>query len=137
MLQSIQPKLTLDNIVVRDSTVLSTVTLRLLIPLVQNMSFSQTSRNIRLSGLSLLMAECHKHDGSWVPSTLDLDTGIGNNEGYFDTSRTDYFKTAGDVSLSGTILTASLMRTGTSPRYDSIDLDPIVANHDGVLTFQK
>ena len=83
------------------------------------------------------MADCQKHDSSWVPSTLDLDTGIGNNEGHFDTSSTDYFRSASNASLSGTVLSAYLAQTKGGAVLDSIDLDPIVANLDGVLTFQK
>ena len=85
----------------------------------------------------MLQATCQKNDGSWVPSSLDLDTGIGNNEGRFDTSITDYSQSAADVTLSNTTLSAQLEQTGGAFLPASIDLDPIVANMDGVLTFQK
>ena len=105
--------------------------------LVQNMSFSKTSRNITFERTFLLKAQCQKTSGEWVDASLDLDTGIGNNEGHFDTSSTDYSRSAGNVKLSGTVLSADLGRTSGGPLHDSIDLDTIVANFEGVLAFQK
>ena len=101
------------------------------------MAFSQTSRNIRLSGASTLQAQCEKNDGSWVDSSLDLDTGIGNNQGRFDTTKTMFSDSAVNVTLSGTTLSARLEQSGGALVPASIDLDPIIANMNGVLTFQK
>ena len=135
--ESIQSKFTPDNIEVRDSTVTSTVTLQSLIPLVQNMPpyFSHSSKNIRLSGASTLLADCQKSDGTWVPSSLDLDTGIGNTEGHFDRKSTNYSQSATNVQLSGTRLSADLARSGPPPMPDSINLDENISNVEGVLTF--
>ena len=106
-------------------------------PLVQDMSFSTTSRSIKLSGSTTLLAECKKTDGTWVPSSLNLDTGIGNTEGSFDTSSKDYSLSANNVKLTGTTLSANLKTTGGSFMAASIDLDTVVANLEGVLTFQE
>ena len=101
------------------------------------MSFSKTSRNITLEKAHLLKAECQKTNGEWVSSSLDLDTGIGNNEGHFDISGKNYSHSAGNVLLSGTMLSADLKRTNGGSLHDSIDLDTVVANFEGVLGFRK
>ena len=111
--------------------------LQSLISLIQNMAFLQSLRNIRLSGDSTLLAECLKHDGTYTFSDLDLDTSIGNNKGHFDTSSTEYSRSATNVKLSDTMLSADLLRSNAPSLHDSIDLNTIVANHDGVLAFQK
>ena len=85
----------------------------------------------------MLKAQCQKTSGEWVDASLDLDTGIGNNEGHFDTSTTEYSQSASNIQLSGTVLSADLAQTSGGVLHDSIDLDTCVANFEGVLAFQK
>ncbi|QRV78806.1 CVNH domain protein [Ceratobasidium sp. AG-Ba] len=103
------------------------------------MSFSKSSRNIQLQGNSVLSAQCERADGqSFAPSTLDLNTCLGNIDGSFKWGEKDYSLTARDVSLDGTNLSAKLQRAdGVSERHATVDLDERIENHDGNLRFKR
>ncbi|QRV93569.1 cyanovirin-N [Ceratobasidium sp. AG-Ba] len=99
------------------------------------MSFSKTSRNIRLQGDNILVAQCERADGeSFADSTLNLDTCLGNIDGSFKWGEKDYSLTARDVSLEGTVLSGDLERaSGGSYKHSSVNLDDCIENHDGQL----
>jgi hypothetical protein len=44
-------------------------------------SYLLTSRDVSLADGHVLEATCRKKDGSWVNSSLDLNTCVGNNNG--------------------------------------------------------
>lgn len=98
--------------------------------------FSNTSRNITLVGGTILRADCLQHTGIWVPSTLDLNTGIGNVNGNFVHPGRNFSTDArGTVLQNNTILSASLRMNNGNFRNAAIDLDTIVGNDDGNLAF--
>lgn len=98
--------------------------------------FSETSRNISLVGGTILRADCLQHTGIWVPSTLDLNTGIGNVNGNFVHPGRNFSTDArGTVLQNNTILSASLRMNNGNFRNAAIDLDIIVGNDDGNLAF--
>jgi hypothetical protein len=101
------------------------------------MAFSQTSRNIRLSGQSVLEAECRRRDGTWRASALDLDRVLGNHNGQFAPSYEIFSHTSQSCSLQGCVLHAQLQDQYGAWQSDSVDLDVLVSNEDGSLSKLK
>ncbi|KIP12890.1 hypothetical protein PHLGIDRAFT_97651 [Phlebiopsis gigantea 11061_1 CR5-6] len=98
--------------------------------------FSKTCSNIKLDG-SVLSASCRTSSGGTKPSSVDLDKHIGNTDGYFDISGTNYTTGAKDASLiSRTVLSDELITSdGKSTRKARINLDNYVGNNSGSLTW--
>ncbi|ETW87826.1 hypothetical protein HETIRDRAFT_245866, partial [Heterobasidion irregulare TC 32-1] len=100
------------------------------------MAFSLTSRTIILEG-SILKAHCRNLQGFWVPSTIDLDRHLGNIDGSFNMSGTNFSRSAESVRLVGTIITASLIRQDSKRLQATLDLNVCIQNIDGQLRFKK
>lgn len=99
-----------------------------------NMAFSQTSRNIRLSGPSVLEAECRRRDGTWQASKFDLNRVLGNHNGQFAPSYEIFSRTSRGCLLQGCVLHAELQDQHSAWQSASIDLDLYISNEDGCLS---
>ena len=96
------------------------------------MSFEWTCRNVRLEGLSLY-ADCRRIDGSYRPSSLPLDTVIGNVEGAFKWGYKNFSSTARDVSVQGSLLKATLKKSDGTWVEATLSLGTNIVNADGIL----
>ncbi|KAG8769295.1 hypothetical protein FRC12_005050, partial [Ceratobasidium sp. 428] len=100
------------------------------------MSFSRTSRDIRLEGSNILSALCNRKDkSSSERSQIDLDQFIGNIDGSFKWGDKSFSHSSSNISLNGSILRGSLRKIDGQMRRSSIDLDEHIANVGGVLTY--
>ncbi|KAG8713207.1 hypothetical protein FRC09_018974 [Ceratobasidium sp. 395] len=100
------------------------------------MSFSRTSRDIRLEGSNILSALCNwKDKSSSERSQIDLDQFIGNIDGSFKWGDKSFSHSSSNISLNGSILRGSLRKIDGQMRRSSIDLDEHIANVGGVLTY--
>ncbi|KAH9903564.1 Cyanovirin-N [Xylariomycetidae sp. FL2044] len=97
------------------------------------MSFSLSSKNIRLEG-AVLKADCCKRDGTWQASEIHLDGFLGNIDGVLTWGQADVSKSAIDIWLvGGTKLKALLAAISLDWKEGEVDLDELVENDDGVL----
>ncbi|KAI1748341.1 hypothetical protein F4782DRAFT_542925 [Xylaria castorea] len=96
------------------------------------MAFQSTSRGIRISG-SILQAECRDWDGNWRPTSLDLDTVIGNSDGKFSLANKSFSHGADNLQLCGSKISISLCRRDGPPVKAIFDLNLCVANKNGSL----
>ncbi|KAI6089955.1 CNVH-domain-containing protein [Hypoxylon rubiginosum] len=103
------------------------------------MSFSQSSRNIRLSAKPgyrcELLATCLKADKTEQDSRLDLNRVLGNESGYLEVGASNFASSAVAISLEGTVLSVRLRAKDGAEHDDTINLDAIVENRDGELVF--
>ncbi|KAL2004171.1 hypothetical protein VTN02DRAFT_5820 [Thermoascus thermophilus] len=100
-------------------------------------AFQHTAENIELRG-SWLHAKLRRCNGDVVPSQIDLNEHIANNDGDFDLSGSRWFDSARAVRLDGTILHAQLRtRAGKYSADRSLDLSLFLSNDDGDLKFIK
>lgn len=100
------------------------------------MAFQSTSRGIYISG-SILQAECRDWNKDWRSASLDLDKFIGNSDGQFSLSDKDFSRSADNLQLCGSKLSASLRRRDGQQVKATLDLNLCVANMNGSLEFQK
>jgi len=102
------------------------------------MSFSQTSKEIRLESGRMLHALCRKWtDGSYVPSSLDLNPYIANIDGHLEWSwQGDYVDTTKNIELLGTYLQAECRNREGTYILSRINLDEKILNDNGVLKRQ-
>ncbi|RPB01037.1 Cyanovirin-N [Choiromyces venosus 120613-1] len=104
------------------------------------MSYRDSSRNaVLINGGRTLQAECRKNDGSWVTSQIDLNSCIGNLNGFLGWDMQNFANTATEVRLEedGRKLTCMVVKAdGGHRERQGIHLDKIY-NFDGVLTYRK
>ena len=99
------------------------------------MSFSASSKDISITQTTL-HAECRKRDGTYVPSSLELNTCIENKEGALVWANQGNFgNSANNITLRGVILEADCRKTIGMYVSASINLDERITNDDGVLKF--
>ncbi|KAL5640589.1 hypothetical protein ACGC1H_001160 [Rhizoctonia solani] len=102
------------------------------------MSFSQTTVRPRLLFGRFIQAYC-KRDDSYVKSTLDLDSYLGNSNGTFTTSRAKSraISTPLDVDnnlhLDGSNIIADLPTNAPGRNHAKYDLDICLSNDNGEL----
>ncbi|KAG0643612.1 Cyanovirin-N [Tuber brumale] len=103
------------------------------------MTYSDTSRSaVLINGGRTLRAECRKLDGSWVPSEIDLNTCIGNLNGFLAWDMKNFSHTAEDIRLEedGRKLTCMIRKEdGRQRERQGIFLTKI-HNSDGVLLYR-
>ena len=102
------------------------------------MSFSLTSRNIRLEGASILVADCLTASGEYVESRLVLDDWLGVKDGYggdFDAfpQEPGFSQQVHELRLDHTKLSAALPNRYGSYTHSKIDMDKYIGNRDGRL----
>ncbi|KAL2010528.1 hypothetical protein VTN00DRAFT_6335 [Thermoascus crustaceus] len=100
-------------------------------------AYRLNTKNIELRG-SWLHANLRRFNGDLVPSRIDLNEHIANNDGEFDLSGSRWFDSARAVRLDGTILHAELRtRSGKYSEDRSLDLSLFLSNEDGNFKFIK
>ncbi|KAI1761625.1 CNVH-domain-containing protein [Hypoxylon sp. FL1150] len=103
------------------------------------MSFSQSSRNIRLLAKPgyrcELLATCLKTDRSENDSRLDLNRILGNESGHLEVGASNFARSAVSIHLKDTTLSIRLRAKDGTEHDDTINLDAIVENRDGELAF--
>ncbi|PWW72357.1 Cyanovirin-N [Tuber magnatum] len=103
------------------------------------MSYRVTSRNpVLINGGRTLRADCQKLDGSWVTSELDLNTCIGNLNGFLAWDMHNFSDSAEDIRLEedGRKLTCMVRKVdGGHRERQGIHLDKI-HNSNGVLSYR-
>ncbi|KAL0638832.1 hypothetical protein Q9L58_002061 [Maublancomyces gigas] len=101
-------------------------------------SFSDSCKNMELKHGHILRAECKNAAGHWVTSEIDLNSCIGNLNGYLSWDYTDFTKSSHEIRLTdnGTKIEARLTRQdhGTSEP-QGIYLNERIINRDGRLHF--
>ncbi|KAI8599206.1 CVNH domain-containing protein [Dissophora ornata] len=107
----------------------------------KNMSdFSISSRGIQLVDGHILTALCRTEDGEWVESRLDLNTFIGNDDGYFQWDGENFSHSAKNIKLCSdegqcTSIEAYLTTRDGEVKSTSIRLDERVGNDNGRLVY--
>ncbi|QUC21291.1 uncharacterized protein UV8b_05534 [Ustilaginoidea virens] len=100
------------------------------------MSFTNSSSNFWLEDNHILHASCVDNDGNSHDSQLDLDHYIGNSDGWFAWDGVNFSKTASNVQLQGSQLTAELATLSGEPRERQvINLDERIGNNNGQLAY--
>jgi hypothetical protein len=98
------------------------------------MSFSKTSRNIRLSEGRLLSADCLRNNGTYKRTTINLQDWLGIVDGGFAfAGKLRFWSHSKYERLDGTILQADLPGSDGVFRQHRLDLDEIIANENGSL----
>ena len=95
-------------------------------------NFSKTCRNIQLNG-TVLQAECQRRDGSFVSSSIDLNSVISNQDGLLDFRGDKFAFSCSNITLSNNVLSARCKKRNGSETSSSIDLNDGISNIDGVL----
>ncbi|CAE6408264.1 unnamed protein product [Rhizoctonia solani] len=102
------------------------------------MSFSQTTVRPRLLFGRFIQAYC-KRDDSYVKSTLDLDSYLGNSNGTFTTSRAKSraisapLDVDNNLHLDGSNIIADLPTNAPGRNHAKFDLDICLSNDNGKL----
>ncbi|OTB15017.1 hypothetical protein K445DRAFT_376434 [Daldinia sp. EC12] len=100
------------------------------------MAFSQSSRDLRLDKHDYtLHALCRTPAKTEQKSRLDLNTILGNSNGRFELGSSNFSKSATDINLKSTLLSARLRDKDGVQREDTINLDAILENVNGKLAF--
>jgi hypothetical protein len=97
-----------------------------------------------LEGNSLVRMQCQQRNGHWLDANVDLDQFLGNNNGVFDGSGTNFSHSARNVALQevyhqgvgvGLVLHAELQDASGTNTWNlvSIDLSTVLENTDGVI----
>ncbi|KAG9001390.1 hypothetical protein FRB94_004802 [Tulasnella sp. JGI-2019a] len=95
--------------------------------------FSRTSKNIRLDGI-ILHADCLTVDNeTYQPSSLDLYTILGSDDGSTMFRFKDRSMSTTNISLNGAVLIVDLSHINRIWNRAEIDLDLHLVNHNGVL----
>ncbi|KAG5987734.1 hypothetical protein E4U54_004890 [Claviceps lovelessii] len=101
------------------------------------MSFSATSQDFWLEDRHILHALCRDVDDNLQDSSLDLNTCLGNENGYFRWGGENFSETASDVELSGSLLIATMLTEQGKPgERQNINLNEHIANDNGRLVFE-
>jgi hypothetical protein len=102
------------------------------------MLLSDAIRSGSISSTGVFTAECANEHGEFVESSIDLNEFLGNDNGAFmydfaDTSGfyKNYSKSCESIRLAGTKLYAYLRNIYQKPRLSVIQLDTILAVHQG------
>ena len=83
-----------------------------------------------------LTATCKQADGVKKSASLNLDSGIGNEDGSFKVGGVNFSLTAANVVLDGTTLKASLQKAnGEYNDGQELDLNSCITNENGTLKF--
>ena len=78
--------------------------------------FSATTRDICLSG-TILQAQCQAEDGSYRPSSVDLNQYIGNIEGCLEWTFAGFADSSKDISLSDSSYLLTTFQTSQGTYY--------------------
>lgn len=70
----------------------------------------------------------------WVPASFPLDLVLGNLNGKFIWGFKHFSKSARNITLNGTILSAELLAEDGTWNSDSLDLNHMLMGRDGVFT---
>ncbi|MDK9717630.1 MAG: CVNH domain-containing protein [Trichlorobacter sp.] len=104
-------------------------------------NFSKTCNQIALQG-NILQANCARpnpRDPSnpfYHRTSLNLDSGIGNNDGVLAWGGTNFSQTCKNITLtSNTVLKADCTRAGVLSVNSILNLDDRINNTKGSLTF--
>lgn len=100
------------------------------------MAFQFTSRSLSIQG-SILQAECCDYDRNWRLASINLDEVIGNSDGSFSLYSRNFSRSAKDIQLVGSSLSANLQKHNGQHVKAIIDLNLFIANMNGSLEFQK
>ncbi|OAA40666.1 Cyanovirin-N [Metarhizium rileyi] len=100
------------------------------------MSFTETSEGWWLEDNHILHAQCQNADGEKVESTIDLDTFVGNSDGWFIWDGENFSLSATDVRLDGSYLSAELATVeGGSRERQGLELNDRIGNDNGQLVY--
>lgn len=95
-------------------------------------NFSGSSSNIRLEGTGL-EADCRKNDGTVVPSSIDLNTCVTNDDGSLRFGGVQFAGSCKNIVLNQSVLSADCARRDGSVNHSSLDLNEHIGNENGVL----
>jgi hypothetical protein len=103
------------------------------------MVFSSTCSKIKISSLAKLSV-ADPSNNSWFANriSLDLDTILGNDDGFFKLGEKSFSLTAKKIGLdsaNSSILKAKLKRKDGTWNEDRIDLDQFLDVQDGQLRY--
>ncbi|KAH0613785.1 uncharacterized protein H6S33_005671 [Morchella sextelata] len=100
--------------------------------------FSESCKNIELVNGHILRAECRNDQGHHQTSELDLNTCIGNLNGYLAWDTPNFSQTSQNIRLveNGTKIEATLLQiSGHHSAPQGIYLNQRIVNRNGCLRF--
>ncbi|KAL4077904.1 Cyanovirin-N [Scleroderma citrinum] len=95
-------------------------------------NWSESCTNYGLDGTEL-DASCRRDDGSYNPTSINLDNCIGNNNGVLVCGG-DYSASCSGCSMSGTTLDCTCREDSGTEHGTSVNLDDCVTNNNGNLS---
>ena len=100
------------------------------------MLFSLSCTDISIQG-SVLSARCRNASGKHLPSQLDLNTVVGNDNGKFNWDMNNFSKSATNVGLNGAFLCAQLRSRSGRFVPACLNLNFCIENANGALRFKR
>jgi hypothetical protein len=97
-------------------------------------NFTATCTGIHITGSGIMTASCKKRNGQWNATALDLNTGVGNNNGTLVRGDTDFKATCRNIGGTS-ILSASCKRRNGTYNRTALDMNPYINNSNGSLTW--
>jgi len=105
-------------------------------------NFSQTCFDVTING-SVLSAQCEKINGSYQPTSINLDAYIGNLNGVLSWGDRNFSLTCADAAVAQSLSTRQLELAAKCEKADGytlnqsdISLDTHIANIDGTLKYE-
>ncbi|MBF2017757.1 MAG: CVNH domain-containing protein [Rivularia sp. T60_A2020_040] len=100
--------------------------------------FSRSCEDFALTGDSILSATCKDRNANKRRTSLNLNRRIRNKNGYLTTGGGNYVSTCKNIGWGrGVSLKADCRTYNGDWRYSTLNLDSIITNNDGNLTFDR
>ena len=98
--------------------------------------FARSCGELKLTDGRFLSASCKDRGANFRNTSLDLNNGIGNQDGRLRTSK-GYVSTCKNIGLNGNSLQADCRTYGGDWRSTNFDLNSVIGNQDGNLRFDR
>lgn len=98
-------------------------------------NFSYTCYNTWISSTGILTSTCRRMSGSYLTSSLNLNSNFGNNNGYLQWGGVGAFNTSYCTMSTSSTLSCEMKRSDSSFNRSSVNLNYYVENNDGRLMF--
>jgi len=97
-------------------------------------NFTQTCTGIAITGSGIMTASCKKANGQWNATALDLNSGVGNNNGTLVRGDSDFKATCRNIG-GNSVLRASCKRRNGTYNSTALDMNPYINNSNRSFTW--
>ena len=98
-------------------------------------NLAASTRNLHVTQEGLLTCECQNTDGQWVPSQIDLNNHIRNNNGEFGWGGSGFAPGSRNLQILSTWLVGDLRNTSGGWNPTKINLSVRIRNDGGELRY--